>query len=135
MIPTMSAYSASRSTTCPATDMYHRVARNIDVLNIHQLDGAARRAGRGMRPQRGVVDGMLRSSDGMAGRMHPGWASARSRSVGRAGRMFPGWDSVHSKDVATFVGAIVAAANAAPAEGSLGPRSHDGSNRTDGDGH
>ena len=65
-------------------DMYHRVARNIDVLNIHQLDRAARRAGRGMRPQRGAVDRMLRSSIGMAGRMYPAWASARSTRVGRA---------------------------------------------------
>ena len=35
-------------------------------------------------------------SAGLAGRIFPGRASARSRSVERAGRMFPGWDSVHS---------------------------------------
>ena len=70
------------------TDMYHRVARNTDVLIIHQLDGAAKRAGRGMRPQCGVVDRVSQFFR-MAARAV---VSARSRSVGRAERMFPGWE-------------------------------------------
>ena len=89
------------------------VARDVEV----------RCAGRGMRPQHGVIDGMSRFSRVAAGPV----VSAHNRSVGRAGRMFPGWDNAHSRDVETLVGANAAAADATPAEGSLSPKRSNGS--------
>ena len=121
--------------------MYHRVPRNVDVLNIHQLDGAARCASSAAQDA-GCVRSVASSTEcrvpstGWLDACTQGGPAHAAEASGELDACSQGRDSVHNRNVETFVGAIVAADNAALAEGNLGPRgSNGGSDRIDGDGH